>query len=162
MCLQELALYLDYRLDESYTPKHISVRAGNSFIDMTEIHTQELDEPHGWIRIPLLTQNIFQGMIIGHVHMSVSIRMTSSTEHQAGLLLMLNAGLKSKLMHQLCAGDYLKAFCIQLAVLSNHQNGRDTHIRQINVFGPRRDPLRAIGYPLEFEDCGFLSYATIR
>eukprot|EP00892_Ulva_mutabilis_P012186 jgi/Ulvmu1/933/UM102_0016.1 len=65
MHIKELALYLDYRLDESYTPKHISVRAGNSFTDMTEIHTQELDEPHGWIRIPLLTQNIFQGMHTG-------------------------------------------------------------------------------------------------
>ena len=62
--VQELALYLDYRLDESYTPKHISVRAGNSFTDMTEIHTQELDEPHGWTRIPLLTQNVFQGVSV--------------------------------------------------------------------------------------------------
>ena len=60
------------------------------------------------------------------------------------------------------AGDYLKAFCIQLAVLTNHQNGRDTHIRQINVFGPRRDPLRAIGFPLDFTDDAFSCYSTIR
>lgn len=60
------------------------------------------------------------------------------------------------------AGEFLKAFCLQLAVLSNHQNGRDTHIRQISVFGPRRDPLRAIGFPLNFTDDKFRAYATIR
>ncbi len=27
----------------------------------------------------------------------------------------------------------LKAFYVQLAVLANHQNGRDTHIRQVGV-----------------------------
>jgi anaphase-promoting complex subunit 10 len=65
-------------------------------------------------------------------------------------------------MMMLRAGEFLKAFCLQLAVLSNHQNGRDTHIRQIKVFGPRRDPLRAIGFPLNFTDEKFHAYATIR
>jgi hypothetical protein len=60
--VQELALYLDYRLDESYTPKQISIRAGNSFRDMTEIHAQELDEPSGWTQIHLQTQNSLQGL----------------------------------------------------------------------------------------------------
>lgn len=31
---QELHLYLDYKLDESYTPNKIAVRAGNSFYDL--------------------------------------------------------------------------------------------------------------------------------
>jgi hypothetical protein len=31
---QELALYVDFKLDESYTPKNISIRAGNSVQDM--------------------------------------------------------------------------------------------------------------------------------
>lgn len=26
---------------------------------------------------------------------------------------------------------------MQVAVLVNHQNGRDTHLRQIRIFGPR-------------------------
>ena len=29
---------------------------------------------------------------------------------------------------------------IQIAVLANHENGRDSHIRQIKVYGPRPDP----------------------
>ena len=34
--------------------------------------------------------------------------------------------------------EFLRAFFMQLAVLSNHQNGRDTHIRQIKIYGPRQ------------------------
>lgn len=33
----------------------------------------------------------------------------------------------------------IKTFMIQLAVLGNHQNGRDTHIRQIKVFAPNEE-----------------------
>lgn len=62
-CAQEIALYLDFRLDESYTPKQISVRAGDSFTDMVEIHAQELEEPSGWTRIKLQTTNSLQGML---------------------------------------------------------------------------------------------------
>lgn len=34
--------------------------------------------------------------------------------------------------------DFSAIFCLrmQVAVLTNHQNGRDTHIRQILLFGP--------------------------
>ena len=31
----------------------------------------------------------------------------------------------------------LRAFFLQVCVASMHQNGRDTHVRQCRVFGPR-------------------------
>ena len=31
---------------------------------------------------------------------------------------------------------YIRTYFIQLAILSCHQNGRDTHIRQIRVYSP--------------------------
>ena len=133
---------MDYRLDESYTPKLISIRAGNSFADMAEVHSQDLDEPRGWTRIPLATTSSLQGAHRPHDCWA------------AGSTIALTARART--------GEHLKAFCIQLAVLSNHQNGRDTHIRQIKIFGPRRDPLKAIGYPLNFTSPEFSSYATIR
>ncbi len=55
--LQELAIYLDYKLDESYTPSRISIRAGTSFHDLKEIKVLELNEPQGWIRAPLVSPN---------------------------------------------------------------------------------------------------------
>jgi anaphase-promoting complex subunit 10 len=35
--LAEVALYTDFRLDESYTPSKISVRVGNTFADLREV-----------------------------------------------------------------------------------------------------------------------------
>lgn len=32
---------------------------------------------------------------------------------------------------------FVNTFMLQIAVLSNHLNGRDTHVRQIKVYGPR-------------------------
>jgi len=32
----------------------------------------------------------------------------------------------------------LRAYLVQLVVLTNHQNGRDTHVREVKVFGPRK------------------------
>ena len=43
----EVAFYLDFGLDESYTPKKISIRAGSTFHDRQEIHVEELNEPSG-------------------------------------------------------------------------------------------------------------------
>lgn len=32
---------------------------------------------------------------------------------------------------------FVYTFMLQIAVLSNHLNGRDTHVRQIKVYGPQ-------------------------
>ena len=51
--LLEVAFYLDYNLDESYTPKRMSVRAGNTAHDLEEVRAIDLNEPMGWVNIPL-------------------------------------------------------------------------------------------------------------
>lgn len=93
----DICMYVDFELDESYTPCRISVRAGTNFNDLQEIEVVELDEPKGWIKI--MTKN--------------------------------NNDLP------------IKTFMLQIAVISNHISGRDTHIRQIKVHSPveRRQPL---------------------
>jgi len=109
MSLCEVSFYLDYQLDESYTPLCLSVRAGNTFHDLTEIETIDLNEPHGWVNIPLCSVN----------------------EH----------GQK----------ETLRAFFLQICVVSMHQNGRDTHVRQVKVFGPRSGASRnKINYSEEY------------
>ncbi|XP_066918106.1 anaphase-promoting complex subunit 10-like [Clytia hemisphaerica] len=41
---------------------------------------------------------------------------------------------------ELCKDNQnIKTFMIQIAVLGNHQNGRDTHLRQIKIFGPKHN-----------------------
>jgi len=99
MRISEISIYTDYKLDESYTPAKISIRAGTGFHDLQEIRVVELEEPTGWVSIPL----------------SLSPLDSEASDCKC-----------------------LRAHLIQLAVLSSHQNGRDTHIRQVKIFGPRQ------------------------
>ena len=60
----------------------------------------------------------------------------------------------------------LRTHFIQVAVLANHQNGRDTHIRQAKVYGPRRSlpgslSQTAAGVP-EFTTIGFTQFSVLR
>ena len=50
-------LYLNYVLDESYTPKRISVRAGSTIHDMADVTTVDLNEPSGWVSVVLSSQD---------------------------------------------------------------------------------------------------------
>ena len=51
MC--EIALWCEYKMDESYTPSLVSVRAGTSCHDLREVRCVELEHPNGWVRVPL-------------------------------------------------------------------------------------------------------------
>ncbi|KAL3693158.1 hypothetical protein R1sor_006809 [Riccia sorocarpa] len=113
--LQQLSLYVDFKLDESYTPNKISIRAGNSFHDLREIKVVELQEPMGWVHISLCPND---------------------------------------------PREFLRAFLVQIAVLSNHQNGRDTHIRQIKIYGPRQSTVT--GHPFQFTTMDFSARSTVR
>ncbi|KAF1793097.1 RIO kinase, conserved site [Phytophthora cactorum] len=93
MAIKEVALYLDYKLDESYTPKKIAIRSGSTVHDLKEIHVQHIAEPNGWISIPLHTDE----------------------------------GLEKA---------PLRTFFLQVVILAMHQNGRDTHIRQVKIYAP--------------------------
>lgn len=68
----------------------ISIRAGTNFNNLQEVEVIELNEPNGWVRIPL------------------------------------------KDIHD----RPIRTFMIQIALLSNHQNGRNTHVRQIKIHSP--------------------------
>nr|CAI5863926.1 unnamed protein product [Callosobruchus analis] len=56
----------------------------------------------------------------------------------------------------------IRVFMIQIAVTSNHQNGRDTHMRQIKI----HSPIENTGVPVEnfltFSTIEFQQYTTIR
>jgi hypothetical protein len=59
------------------------------------------------------------------------------------LLLLLLLPRRTALLSLAAANRRL----LQVAVLANHQNGRDTHIRQILLFGPcvRQGPMTSVG-----------------
>jgi len=100
-----VAIYTDFRHDESYTPSKVSVRCGTNFNDLQEIELVTLKEPSGWVKIPLKDLN----------------------------------------------DRLVRSYMVQIAVISNHQQGRDTHIRQIKIYSP------VVNQPVTTADFGVFS-----
>ncbi|XP_022886402.1 anaphase-promoting complex subunit 10-like isoform X5 [Olea europaea var. sylvestris] len=77
--LQLVVLYVDFKLDESYTPSKISIRAGDGFHNLKEIKAVELVKPTGWVYISLsgsdprniLEKRLVRYIEIKHGHMSI-------------------------------------------------------------------------------------------
>ncbi|KAJ0085005.1 hypothetical protein Patl1_30342 [Pistacia atlantica] len=105
--LQLVVIYVDFKLDESYTPSKISIRAGDGFHNL---------KPSGWVYISL----------------------SGSDPRET----------------------FVNTFMLQMAVLSNHLNGRDTHVRQIKIYGPRLNPIPH--QPFQFTSREFITYSTVR
>ncbi|GAB6033267.1 Anaphase-promoting complex subunit 10 [Chamberlinius hualienensis] len=114
--IQDVCIYADYKSDESYTPKRISIRAGTHFNDLQEVEVIDLNEPSGWVCIPLKDE----------------------TDRP------------------------IRTYMVQIAVLSNHQNGRDTHMRQIKIHSPVQNYAVACEKNLRFTSRKFVRYSTIR
>ncbi|CEG39981.1 anaphase-promoting complex subunit 10 [Plasmopara halstedii] len=118
MTIKEVALYMDYKLDESYTPKKIVILSGSTVHDLKEINVQHFAEPDGWVFIPL------------HV-------MDGSKQAP------------------------LRTFFLQIVILAMHQNGRDTHIRQVKIYAPRETQMLDWSIS-EFTTPQFAAYSCIR
>nr|CAH7759533.1 unnamed protein product [Callosobruchus chinensis] len=56
----------------------------------------------------------------------------------------------------------IRVFMIQIAVTSNHQNGRDTHMRQIKIHSPVESKCLPVKNSLNFRTVEFQKYTTIR
>lgn len=54
---KEVCIYSDYKLDESYTPARISIKAGTTYHDLQEIKAVDIEEPTGWVSVPLVGAN---------------------------------------------------------------------------------------------------------
>jgi len=113
VAISHICLYLDFNLDESYTPKNISVQVGMTTQDLVPAiyaaSLVELNEPVGWCIIPLASppdplDDIAEDIPESGVPRSRRI---------------------------------VRTHLIQIEICSMHQNGRDTHVRQVQLYGPR-------------------------
>lgn len=87
----KLRVYLDFELDESYTPTRMHFFAGTGMHDLTEFAAWAGECPRGWVDVGL------QG--VGPLGSNV-----------------------------------LRCFVVQIRVCENHQNGKDTHVRGVQLF----------------------------
>ncbi|XP_067000450.1 anaphase-promoting complex subunit 10 [Anabrus simplex] len=114
--VRDICIFTDYKLDESYTPSRISIRAGTNFNDLQEVEVIDLNEPTGWVLIPVKDIN----------------------------------------------EKPIRTFMIQIAVISNHQNGRDTHMRQIKIHSPMQNRSVGIGEFGNFVTVACQQYSCVR
>ena len=57
--------------------------------------------------------------------------------------------------------NYICTINIQIAILQNQHSGKDTHIRQIKIFGPREKINQGLGFP-DFKSAEFTQYYSVR
>lgn len=90
--ITNIRVYLDFSLDESYTPTRLIFLAGTSYHDLIEFAELSFEQPKGWIDVDLT------GVGGGR------------------------------------DGNVLRAFIVQMKVMENHQNGKDTHVRGVKIY----------------------------
>lgn len=49
--IERISIFLDYALDESYTPEKIMVKSGTGYHSLQEVVTVDLHEPRGWCHL---------------------------------------------------------------------------------------------------------------
>lgn len=126
-----IALYMDFNLDESYTPKRMKIRVGETFHNLEEIRVVELREPRGWCVIPLWRkwgEDVLDSILDPHGDDD-----EDDDDNTDG-----NNNRRRKKV-PLWKRKPMRTHFVQIGVTSMHQNGRDCHIRQVKIFGPRED-----------------------
>lgn len=145
VAIVKMRIYLDFELDESYTPTKMKFYAGMSEGGLVEFGSWEVSEMvdpvtgethssiegiRGWIDVPLK---------------GVGGRETRYHE-KGGVLKGETEPLLYPLqidMRESLEGDVLKAMVVQVRICENHQNGKDTHVRGFQVFA--RDHAAGLG-----------------
>ena len=140
VAIVKMRIYLDFSLDESYTPTKMKFFAGMSeggLVEFGNWFTVETIDPEtgeprstvedvkGWIDVPL------KG-VGGREKRYFEIVEEQERQNANGA--NGDTAPKARL-----PGDVLKAMVVQVRICENHQNGKDTHVRGFQVFA--RDEL---------------------
>ena len=103
-----IRIFLDFERDESYTPTKIQFLAGMGVHDIQEFAEMSFDSPTGWIDVDFSN--------VGPVEPDSDDERNDSKEIDWS------------------KRPVLRAFLVQVKILENHQNGKDTHLRAVQLF----------------------------
>ncbi|CAO1613403.1 unnamed protein product [Parajaminaea phylloscopi] len=129
-----VSLWLNVRRDDSYTPTKILVEAGTDYHDLTEVRYREWvvdGEPYGW-------KHFYLSSTDPRTHFSEEDEDEAddnSTQQKAQRANIVRPAYAEPLVP-------IHTWMLQISVLANHQNGKDTHVRGCLVWGPSKDPQR--------------------
>lgn len=92
--IEKINFFLNFQIDESYTPEKIKIFAGSSEFDLNEVIKIEFNQPVGWKNLNFKDISNF---------------------------------------------GFLKCYILKIQFLSNHQNGKDCHVRGIKIYSPSQN-----------------------
>lgn len=104
-----MRIFLDFDNDESYTPTKMQFLAGFGVHDMVEFAEMSFEQPRGWIDVDFSQ--------VGPIDEDDE----EGDENGERVINWANRPV-------------LKCFLVQVRILENHQNGKDTHLRGLQIF----------------------------
>jgi len=107
--IAHMRVFLDFESDESYTPTKIQFLAGMGAHDVQEFAEMAFEQPTGWIDVDF--SNIGP---IEHDEDEENRQEPSDVDWSKR--------------------PVLRAFVVHVRILENHQNGKDTHLRAVQIF----------------------------
>lgn len=103
-----MRIFLDFDNDESYTPTKMQFLAGMGVHDLQMFCEMPFEEPRGWIDVDFSQ--------VGPVE--------TSEEGEEGEGAVIDWTTR----------PLLRCFLVQVRIMENHQNGKDTHLRGLQIF----------------------------
>jgi Anaphase-promoting complex, subunit 10 (APC10) len=159
LAISHVCLYLDYHLDESYTPKTITIEAGMTAQDLvcatSPIPKIEFHEPSGWCIIPLCAPPDPLDGAGYYEDDDHNNNLDDDDDDEDNINDRheddddMSRGRKDDeiALEKHFQKPLLKAHMIRIAILSMHQNGRDTHVRRLALFARQQQQNRIIQQP---------------
>ena len=149
-----VCFYVDYKVDESYTPLRVSVRGGSSLHAMHDVAVLELEEPTGWVTVRTLVPHTRRHRAADEEADEADekrkqqqkaassdtggLRPTSffpASSPTGRLLSSATVGAAQRSASSELMYVPLRCHHLQLVVHSSHQQGKDTHVREVRVYG---------------------------
>jgi len=120
-----IRLYLDFGADESYTPTRIQFLAGMGRNDLVAFSIMELEQPRGWIEVDM------SGVGSEETDLDSAYDSSSAADEDADGDGERHGGGRRRV-------PVLRAMLVQVRILENHQNGKDTHLRGLQIYARDR------------------------
>jgi Anaphase-promoting complex, subunit 10 (APC10) len=148
VAIVKIRVYLDFDLDESYTPTKMLFFAGMGGNDLVEFSSWEGESPAGWVNVPLNGVG-GQNRKRGHGIPNNRRQTRRALPNRSGNDLDDDADFDDDDENDYYddsddpySGSVLKAMVVQVRICENHQNGKDTHVRGFQVFAHDDDRRR--------------------
>lgn len=128
-----MRVYIDCDIDESYTPTKMQFFAGTGHHDLQHVCDMLPHNPKGWLDVNLKNAG-------GPPALREDEEMSDEEWDQQQPKERETVEAMSKRLHAINrwrrtgTGPTLRCYLVQVRIVENHQNGKDTHLRGLQIF----------------------------